>query len=447
MLTVVAFVLMIAILVTIHEYGHYWVARRCGVTVLKFSIGFGKPLLQWRRGETVWQIAMIPLGGFVQMQGEDEGELLGTRSEGSFSGKPAWQKMLIVLAGPLANFLLAWLLFTGLFAYGLPAIRPVIGAVVPDSVSAQAGVRAGDQVLAIGDRPVASWEELRMHLLMQAGAAQALVHLQRPTGERYMLALPLDKGGFSAYDPALVQKIGLEVSGWDGLVAAVTPASPAQQAGLQEGDRVLALEGRPVESWRYFQQVIQGSPGKAVSLQVFKRDGETVTLVVTPERAVAKGVEYGRIGLSPRISEAELAKRQFTNSQPLLAAAGSAARYTWELTILSVRMIGHLFTGLADLQQISGPIGVAEYAGHSASLGLLTYLQFVAFISLSLAVLNLLPVPVLDGGHFLYHTAELIRGRPLPTWLMEWGQRLGVLMLIGLMVLAFYNDLSRLITG
>ncbi|WP_028451193.1 RIP metalloprotease RseP [Chitinilyticum aquatile] len=448
MLTLGAFVLMIAVLVTFHEYGHYWVARRCGVRVLKFSIGFGKPLVQWQRGGTTWQIALIPLGGFVQMQGESPEDGGGGLHDpaSSFSSKHPLQKMAIVLAGPLANLLLAWLLFAGVFMHGQTALRPFVGAVEAGSVAEQSDLRAGDRLMAVASTPVASWEMAQMQLLAHVGEARVPVQVQRASGGEANLLLNLAGLGDAAYDARLLRNLGIEILPWTGLLGHVSKDGPANRAGLQEGDRILSIDGQPLAGWQAFHELIQQSAGKSLTIS-YSRRGETLTTQLQPERVQQGGKQFGRIGLGPRTDPVLYQKLTFVDRNGPLEAVQRSAAYTWQMSVLSIRMIGQLLTGEASLKQVSGPIGVAEYAGQSASIGLLAYIQFIAFISLSLAILNLLPVPVLDGGHFLYHTAELLRGRPLPLWCMEWGQRLGVALLLSLMALAFYNDINRLITG
>ncbi|MBE9609396.1 RIP metalloprotease RseP [Chitinilyticum piscinae] len=447
MLTIAAFVLMIAILVTIHEYGHYWVARRCGVTVLKFSIGFGKPLMTWRRGETTWQIAMIPLGGFVQMQGEGEhADAAGKLASGSFSGKHPLQKIAVVIAGPVANLLLAWLLFAALFMVGVPAHRPVIGEVQPGSVAAAAGIQQGDRLLAIAGEPVESWEDAQPKLLAHANEPALPVLVQTSQGARHVVVLGMSALGEKAYEANVLQTLGISLHAWKGLVGDVTAGGAAQRAGIRPGDRILAVNGDGLTGWSAFHGYIRSAAGKTIVLRV-QRQGELLNLPVLPELVTDTSGGYGRIGLSARYDPLDTQSIRFDDRSDFGESLIRAGRHTWEMTKLSIKMIGQLITGEASLKQVSGPVGVAEYAGQSASVGLLAYLQFIAFISLSLGILNLLPIPVLDGGHLLYHTAELLRGRPLPDWCMEWGQRLGIALLLGLMALAFYNDINRLISG
>lgn len=448
MLTLGAFVLMIAILVTFHEYGHYWVARRCGVRVLKFSIGFGKPLLQWQHAGTTWQIALIPLGGFVQMQGEpgEQDNAVIVDPAASFSRKHPLQKMAIVLAGPLANLLLAWVLFAGLFMYGQSALRPVVGSIAAGSIAQKSGIQAGDTLLKIADEPVQSWEMAQMQLLRRTGESAIPITVRREDGQAAELQMNLSGLGDAAYDARLLSHIGIDVFPWHGLLGVVSRDGAAARAGLQSGDRIVLIGGHPISDWQSFHELIRSSPGKEI-VTLYERAGVRHETVLVPDRVQQGDEPAGRIGIGPRTDPAQLEALTFTDRSGFIESLQRAGRYTWQMSALSVRMIGQLITGDASLKQVSGPLGVAEYAGQSASIGVLAYIQFIAFISLCLAILNLLPVPVLDGGHFLYHTAELLRGRPLPLWCMEWGQRLGIVFLLSLMALAFYNDINRLISG
>jgi len=413
MLTILSFLFAITLLVAVHEFGHYWVARRCGVRVLVFSIGFGKPLVQWRRGDTVWQIAMIPLGGYVKMLGEDDAAEFS--EEGAFHKQHPLKRMAIVVAGPLANFLLACLLYAGAAMVGIETLRPMVGHVQIGSAAAKAGLQAGDEIVRLVAEKIASWEALRLAFLRQApDVSQMAVRVRAPDGVESVHTLDLsglDHAGRA--DLHALSRLGLSALPILRRIAAVTPDGAAAKAGLQAGDVILALNDAPVRQWDDLHQWVQANPGASVRILLARegvqREFSAVVAVVEEE-----GRRVGRLGVSPEVDVARMAQwRQTVRLGPLEALARGANEVV-DMSVLTVKLFGRMLTGGFSASQVSGPIGIAQYAGQSAALGVAAYLQFLAIISLSLGVLNLLPVPVLDGGHFLYHMAEFLRGRPLP---------------------------------
>lgn len=446
LLTLIAFFFAIGLLVTVHEYGHYRAAKHFGVRVLTFSIGFGKPLLQWRVGETQWQIAAVPLGGFVRMLGEDDDQASSDEDTcRAFNRQSPLRRMAIVAAGPLANLVLAWLLFSSALMVGIDALKPIAGSVQPGSVAALAGLRSGDEITRFGDIDVADWDDLRLAALAY-GADKPALMVHSPEGGERELTLDLTSFGADAVDAAILARIGLSPVPLLNRISAVEPGSVAERAGLQTGDQVLSLDDVPVNRWERLQELVSQHPGREVALQVL-RNGEMLVVRLTPQRIETYQGVIGRIGAAPQVDESQFSRQKFVRQLEMFDALVKGADKAWVLSRMTLEMIGRMLTGGISSRHVSGPIGIAGMAGESASLGFAAYLQYLALVSLSLGILNLLPVPVLDGGHLLYHSAELVRGRPLPASWQSIGQRIGVALLVGLMLLALYNDIHRFIPG
>ena len=446
LLTLLAFLFAIGFLVTVHEYGHYRVAKLFDVKILTFSIGFGRPLLQWQRGETRWQIAMLPLGGYVRMLGEDDDEL-GDASEAhrQFNRQHPLKKIAIVAAGPAANLLLACLLFAAAMLVGMDAIKPIAGSVRLDSKAAVAGLRSGDEILRVSGRPVQDWDDLRLKALLSVGQ-QIELDVRSQAGAERRLLLDLQDGAEALYDANVLARLGLSPVPLLNRVAEVETGSVAHRAGLQAGDVIQAIDGMPLRGWEHLQYVVSRHPGQLLQLTVLR--GEMpMQFEVTPETIATDGGDVGRLGVAPQIDEASYASQKFVLRQGLLESLYLGSEKAWNLTQMTLRMIGNMLGGSVSASHVSGPVGIASMAGESAGMGLAAYLQYLALVSLSLGVLNLLPVPVLDGGHLLYHSVELLRGKPLPAAWFVMGQRIGIALLLALMVLALYNDIHRFIPG
>jgi regulator of sigma E protease len=451
MITLLAFVGAIALLVVFHEFGHYWVARRCGVKVLRFSIGFGNVIYSKRfaGGDTEWVISSVPLGGYVKMVDEREEEVAPEDLPHAFNRKPVLQRMAIVVAGPLANFLLAIVLYWGLFIHGVPGLKPTLGDVPPGSPAAIAQMQSGETILSINGEPVPSWQDLHWILLESAlnqGEVKIAARNAGGTPQTHLLDMSgidakdldsdfLDKLGLHLYQPVVLPVIGDVVEG-----------SVAQHAGLREGDYILRADGAPMQRWMDLVEVIRAHPGQAVQLNI-QRGTSTMQITVVPEAVAESGKTTGKIGAGPKIDEAAW-QAMFTEvSYGPLDALTQSLRKTWETSAISLQMMGKMVMGEVSMKNLSGPITIADYAGQSAKMGVVAYLSFLALISISLGVLNLLPIPLLDGGHLLYYVAELVKGSPAPDMAWEIGQKIGIALLGTLMVFAIYNDINRFVSG
>ena len=447
----VPFVLALGLLILVHELGHYLVARWCGVKVLRFSIGFGKPLLVRRAGadRTEWALAAFPLGGYVKMLDEREAPVAPAELHRAFNRQSVYRRFAIVAAGPIANFLLAIVLYWGLFAAGTEELQPRVALAQPSSIAATAGLRDGDLVTAIDGEPVRSWQELRWELLRRAlDGARPVLEVRTLDDARATRTLDLGCIAIDDGNEDLIARIGLRP--WrpeiPPVLARMLADGPAARAGLREGDRVVAIDGEPVAQWLELVERVRAAPGRELRFEVM-REGARLEFAVRPETAEERGETIGRIGVG--VAEpAPGGVPMFTRvSYGPLEAGVKAVAQTWDTSVLSLRMIGRMITGEVSWKNVSGPVTIADYAGQTARLGLDHYLKFVALISISLGVLNLLPIPVLDGGHLMYYTAEIIKGGPLSERVMELGQRIGLALLIILMTFAFYNDINRLISG
>lgn len=450
LLMVLAAVIVLGPLIAIHEFGHFWVARRVGVKVLTFSIGFGPALIKWTdRQGTRFQIAAIPLGGFVRMADEREGEVPPEDVPKAFNNQPVWARMAIVAAGPLINLLFAVLLYWVLFLQPVETLKTVVGRVTPDSPAAVAGLQSGDEILAVDGEKVGDWEAINYALIDRMGESGTLTITARPSGSTAgqtdrVLQLnqflsgravdPFRELGFTPWQPVLEPVIGEVVAG-----------SAGERQGLKAGDRILAVDGRPVGTWQDFVDVVRVRPDLVLTAEILRGE-ERLQLTLTPAAEKDdQGVVRGRLGivLKEQPYEIPAAYRQARQMGPIEAGV-AAIRKTGKLIVFTLESMGKMLQGLISVDNLSGPITIAKVAGQSASLGWEALLGFMALLSVSLGVLNLLPIPVLDGGHLVYHAIEGITGRPLSERAQMFGLRIGVAMLMSLMLLAIFNDLSRL---
>jgi len=448
-----AFLLALGVLVVIHELGHYWVARWCNVKVLRFSVGFGKPLKTWVRGadNTEWVLAAVPLGGYVKMLDEREAPVAPKELPRAFNRQTVWKRIAIVLAGPVANLLLAIALYWGLFMHGVPGVRPVVGAPVASSASAKAGFVTGDTITSVAGERVSTWQDARWVMLKNAVYKQ-VVAVQVTTDTDETATRNLDMSGLTAAD---LDGDFLKVLGVTPFqlkappeIARIAAGSASERAGLKAGDEIVALNNVRLESVEQAIKIIQAHAGKVLIAEI-RRDGIVLLpLEVTPEAtAEADGRQMGRIGAMLQPLQKVFSKYRVEVRYGPIDGLGQAIMKTWDTSIFSLKMLGKMVTGDVSLKNLSGPITIADYAGQSAQHGWIAYLVFLALISISLGVLNLLPIPLLDGGHLMYYIVEVFKGTPVSEQVMEIGQRVGMGLLLLMMAFALFNDVNRLISG
>ena len=449
--TLVAFIVALGILIVVHEYGHYLVARLCNVKVLRFSVGFGRPLATWRSGRdrTEWVIAAVPFGGYVKMLDEREAPVPAQEQARAFNRQSVGRRLLIVVAGPAFNFLFAIGVYAGLYMYGLPEARPIVAEPPPATLARAAGFHAGDVVRQVDGQAIATWQELRWRVLQ--GALQREQLAVEVIDEReHVSRLTLDLTGFPADDleSDMMERIGLRLyrPALPAVLGQVVSGSAAERAGLQPGDRITHADGRALGTWDDLVQAVRQRPERALQLTL-ERGAAVLSVQVTPDAVGTASARFGRIGAAPEVS-AEHATRIFVHVRygPLDSVVKAAAK-TWDISVFSLRMLGKMLLGEVSWKHLSGPVTIADFAGQSALLGWIAYLTFLALISISLGVLNLLPIPPLDGGLLLYYLIELLKGSPASERAMELGQRVGIALLLVLMAFAFYNDLNRLFAG
>ncbi len=449
----VAFAVAIGVLVVVHEYGHYSVARLCGVKVLRFSIGFGRPLAQWvsRKTGTEWTISALPLGGYVKML--DERETTDTIAPDdlphAFNRQSLGKRFAIVAAGPIANFVLAVVLFSVVYAMGVSEPAAIVAAPPSQSAAARAGFQGGEKVVAVSDangndtEKVRSWADLRWKLLAAAFDRGHVVIAARDGASTYDFPLDLSQLSGKDLDDDFMSHLGLEPGGGTLQIAGLEPGSPAQQAGLKAGDRLKAIDGRPVDSAATFITYVKAHAGRAVKLDVERGTPavvQSITVLPALQRDDATGESGGRIGaaLSAQAPSVDV------HYGPLESVRLGAQR-TWDIGVYSLRMFGRMLTGEASLKNLSGPVTIADYAGKSARMGPSAFLSFLALVSISLGVLNLLPIPVLDGGHLLYYLVEAVTGKAVSDRWQLVLQRAGLACIVALSAIALFNDLARLI--
>lgn len=451
-ITIAAFLVAIGILVTIHELGHYWAARACNVRILRFSIGFGKTIWMKKSGpdQTEWAIAVLPLGGFVKMADERDESVGAEDRARAFNNKTVWQRMFIIAAGPAANFVLAAILFAAVFLIGQPGAIPFIAMPAAGSVAATAGFSEYDRLVSIDGNKTKTWNDANLYLLDRA-ASRSVVTIEVETRSGAMVTRQLSMASIEKADldnNTFLSKLGVAAYRLPILpiIDKVSPNSAAAAAGLKEGDKIVTANGQPIARWPDLVAVILKSPGQPVKLAVESK-GELFDATVVPTVVTERGQTFGRIGVSPKIDRAAN-DALFTNVRynPIESAAKGVVK-VWEMSVFSLKMLGRMITGDISWKNLSGPITIADYAGQSAKMGLTYYLGFLALISVSIGVLNLLPIPVLDGGQLLYHIVEIIKGSPVSEQAMEVGQRVGLALLLGLTAFAFFNDIHRLVSG
>jgi regulator of sigma E protease len=449
--TIVAFIVALGLLIVVHEYGHYLIARLCGVKVLRFSVGFGRALFTRRIGkdQTEWVVAAIPFGGYVKMLDEREGPVEPHEAARAFNRQSVWRRFAIVIAGPVANFLFAIAVYAGLFMYGLPEARPVLGTPPEGSVAALAGLRAGDTVRAVAGEPIATWQELRWRVLQSALQRETL-QLEVLNEKNHLRDVVLDLRSFPAdgVESDALERVGLRLfrPPLEPVIGQLVGGGAAERAGLAVGDRVLAADDRRLESWEALVAAVQARPEVPLKLTI-ERDGARQTLTVVPASVAAGQKRVGRIGAAPAVPASHAERILIRVQHGPLDSLWRAVLKTVDISVFSLKMLGKMLLGEVSWKHLSGPVTIADFAGQSAQMGWVSYVTFLALISISLGVLNLLPIPLLDGGHLMYYAIEIVKGRPVSERAMELGQRVGLALLLVMMAFAFYNDLNRLLTG
>ena len=448
--SVIAFIVALGVLITFHEFGHFWIARRCDVKILRFSIGFGKPIYKKIFGEdkTEFVIAAMPLGGYVKMLDEREGEVKKEELPRSFNSKPLWQRFLIVLAGPTFNFIFAIFAYWLIFVIGVNGLRPIIGSVDPDSISAHAGLMQGQEIISVNEIKTPTWSTVIDQLVNHTVNAD-VIHLQTKDSNGVIQSTDLDLSKVTIDEMAegkLLDTLGLKIIELKlpPIIGDILPGGSAGKSGLIKNDEVLAVNGVTIHSWGEWVKIIRENPEKKLQVEV-QRNNELVNIEIIPESIEVDGAVIGRIGAAAYRPDGLFDSYFTVESYSVPFAFVKSINKTWEMSVLTLRVLGKMLVGKASVKNLSGPISIAKYAGQSAGIGLIAFLGFMAVVSVSLGVLNLLPVPLLDGGHLMYYLIELVIGKPVSEATQVWGQQIGLVLLLGLMSIAFYNDIVRLL--
>lgn len=446
-----AFLLALGVLVVVHEMGHYLAARACNVKVLRFAFGFGKVLMMRRFGRdgTEWAVSAFPLGGYVKMLDEREAEVSVDELPRAFNRQSVGRRAFIVAAGPAANFLLAILLYWLLFMHGIAELKPRLGPPPADTPAAMAGIREGETVRAVNGKGIVTWQQLRWEVIGRALDKEPLqlevIGLKNEITIRHLESKIVN---LEDLETDQLRALGLVLfrPRLPAVVGSVQPNSAAELAEFKEGDRVLSIDGKSITLWAELASVARNSPGRQLRVQI-ERAGRQMDLIAIP-RVVEEGSHrFGRLGLMAKEGVGEAFEMTTIVTYGPVESIHRAMEQTWDTSILSLRMMGRMLTGELSWKNLSGPVTIADYAGQSARLGPTYYLRFLALISISLGVLNLLPVPVLDGGHLMYYLVEFIKGGPVSERALEIGQQIGFALLALLMAFAFYNDINRLVSG
>ena len=439
-----AFVVAILLLVSLHEFGHYIVARWCGVKVLRFSVGFGKPFWKKQRGDTEWCLAPIPLGGYVKMVDTREGEVAEADLPYAFDKQPPLKRIAIVVAGPLVNLILAVLLYVASFnLYGVTEVKPWVGTVESDSLAAKSGFQVGDRITSINGKAVHDWMDAQTELVIALQAGNVTVGVQDAQGVATARIMDVEANPASVDAATQGQGVGIWPIKVKSEISQVLPNSAAERAGLKAGDKVVAVNGQKLLGWKDWVDVIKASPGKDLRLDV-QRQGQMLSLMLRPD-SEDKGQQLeGKAGVAASIDNDWEAQVKTQREVGIGESVVLAAQKTWNLSALTLKFLGKLIMGEASITGISGPVSIGEMAGKSAMMGLETYIQFLAVISISLGVMNLLPIPVLDGGHLLYYIIEWVRGKPLSEHVQTVGLKIGLCIMGLFMLVAFFNDFTRI---
>lgn len=447
---IIAFIVALGVLITFHEFGHYWVARRCDVKILRFSIGFGRAIYKRNFGEdnTEFVIAALPLGGYVKMLDEREGEVKEEELPRSFNSKPLWQRFAIVSAGPIFNFVFAIFAYWMIFVIGVNGLKPILGEIEAGSISANAGLKYGQEIQSIDDNKTLTWSSV-IELLVNHTVNQKNIELSIIDNDGMTNIINLDLAQISIDDMAegkLLDALGMSVIKLElpAVIGEILPNGAAEKSGLRNQDKIIRVNGLPIEHWSQWVEKIRDNPDTILNIDVL-RDSNQINIDIEPELVEVDGAKIGRIGAAAFTPEGLFDSYFVKESYPLSQAFLKAIKKTWEMSVLTLRVLGRMLIGEASVKNLSGPISIAQYAGQSAGIGLLAFLSFMAIVSVSLGVLNLLPVPLLDGGHLMYYFFEMVLGKPVTEATQIIGQQVGMVLLLGLMSIAFYNDIIRLL--
>ena len=450
LISIIAFIVVLSLLITVHEFGHYWVALKCGVKVLRFSVGFGAPL--WKRvagaDRTEYVIAALPLGGYVKMLDEREGPVEAHELHRAFNRQPVHKRIAIVVAGPLFNFFFAIFAYWLMFNVGLPGLKPYVDDVDNNSIAARAGVRAGDEIISVGGRATPTWQAAQQELItlaLQQNTAELEVRSLNASASR-RVQLDFTDVTRDPQNMRIIEHLGLRPIQlvMPAVIGSVQSKSPAEAAGLKDGDRIMGANGQDFKDWMQWVEFIRAHPDETVSVQI-QRGAVAQDIELNIGHAEEAGKVIGRIGAGPGPAPEVPQEWKATHRYGLFAAVVPALQKTWDMSSLTLLMMGKMLIGQVSVDNLSGPITIAKYAGYTANIGLSSFLSFLAIVSVSLGVLNLLPVPMLDGGHLMYYLIEIVKGRPLSDETQMKLQRVGLALLLMLMSLALYNDVAGLL--
>ncbi len=446
--TLFYFIIAIGILVAFHEFGHFWVARKTGVKVLRFSIGFGKVVWSWQKDKdsTEYVISAIPLGGYVKMVDEREEEVKPEDLPYAFNRQPLWARSAIVAAGPIFNLILAVFLFWCVFIIGETGMRPIIGPVPENTIAAQAGIQERDEILAVNGHQTPTWTEAISQIFEQAMTGKQQIELLVKTLDGMERQDILNIGAVDIEkSEEFYQRLGLKP--WtpqiEPVIGKVLPDGAANEAGLKTGDVIISADGVRITDWMQWVKYVQERPDTPIKLLI-ERDGVQMELTITPKAVEQEGKTIGKIGAGVKIPEQLIESLKVTYTLPPIEALQAAVERTWFYSVSTLEMMGKMLIGKASVKNLSGPISIAQYAGQSAEMGLVHFLKFLGLISVSLGVLNLLPIPVLDGGHLLFFAIEAVKGSPVSERAQMFFQQIGILVLMTLMFFAVFLDIERL---
>ena len=450
LLSIIAFIISVGLLITFHEFGHFSVARFFDIKVLRFSIGFGRPIYtrHFGRDRTEFTICLLPLGGYVKMLDDREGTVVQQEKAREFNGKPLWQRFLIVLAGPFFNFIFAIIAYSLIYTIGINALKPIIGHVETTSIASSSGFAEGQEILSINGLSTPTWPTVIDSLVNHVVSGDVVdIQVVNNSGEKQVLSLNLSSISIDEMaDGKLLNKLGLNIVKLKlpPIIGEIEKNGPAQASGLLQNDRIIAVNSNLVDSWQEWVEIIQENPDKSLNVELL-RDEALINIELRPKNYELKGKNIGRIGARPAVND-DLYSSYFALEQySLHLAILRAFDKTWEMSVLTLKVLAKMISGDASVKNLSGPISIAKYAGQSASIGATALLTFLAIVSISLGVLNLLPIPLLDGGHLVYYVIEFFTGKPVSDSVQMTGQQIGIVLLFGLMGLALYNDFVRLL--